>query len=162
MIAPPSLQLLEIYLYHFTNALQGEQYVDMKRAFEQERDERERNFGTLTSTLDQTHESMENLRGELVTMRESLQSLEASLESRLGNLQENIEQSIRDHQGKPDEVQSAVAAAVDSGVKDISKLLELGAEEQVRLGGVLMELGGQLARGFEQLNQKLDSKVMIS
>ena len=97
-----------------------------------------------------------------MTMREGLQSLEASLESRLGNLQENIEQSIRDHQGKPDEVQSAVAAAVDSGVKEISKLLELGAEEQVRLGGVLMELGGQLARGFEQLNQKLDSKVMIS
>ena len=68
-------QLLEIYLHLFTNALEGEQYVAMKQAFAQERNEREQNFRTLKSTVDQTEESVNSLRQELVSMREDVQKL---------------------------------------------------------------------------------------
>ena len=68
-------QLLEIYLHLFTNALEGEQYVAMKQAFERERNEREQNFQTLKTTVDQTEESVDGLRQVLDSTREDIQKV---------------------------------------------------------------------------------------
>ena len=158
----PPLQLLEIYLHHFTNALQGEQYVEMKGAFEKEREERERSFRSLGSSIDHTQESMEHLREDLVTMRGKLQTMEETLVSHLTDLEGALQLSFRDNHGDSDRIQAAVAAAVDSGVNEICNLLGLESEERDRLRDSLAELADRLDRGFGQVNQKLDSnrKVM--
>ena len=158
----PPLQLLEIYLHHFTNALQGEQYVEMKGAFEKEREERERSFRSLGSSIDHTQESMEHLRQDLVTMRGKLQTMEETLVSHLTDLEGALQQSFRDNHGDPGRIQAAVTAAVDSGVNEICNLLGLESEDRDRLRGSLAELADRLDRGFDQVNQKLDSnrKVM--
>ena len=153
----PSLQLLEIYLHHFTNALQGEQYVEMKAAFEKERQERERSFGALGSAIQHTEESMEKLREDPMIMRGSLQNVEETLECHLTALERALQQSFRDNHGDPGRIQAAVAAAVDSGVNEICNLLGLESEERDRLKDSLEEISDRLDSGFDQVNQKLDS-----
>ena len=144
-------QLLEIYLHLFTNALEGEQYVAMKQAFERERNEREQNFQTLKTSVDQTEESVDGLRQALDSMREDIQKLEATLGKRLDLLDEAVRQA-RAEQATPEDFEAAVDKAVASAVKEIGKVMALESKDQARLQ---VTLGDSIEHGFTQVNQNI-------
>ena len=131
----------------------------MKQAFAQARNEREENFRTLKSTVDQTEESVNSLRQELVSMREDVQKLEATLGERLNLLNEAV-QRARAEQATPQDIEAAVDKAVASAVKEIGKVMEPESEEQARLEEVMGANHAEAMAKIEGYGDKLEAAIM--